>query len=146
VVKNNPLGLLESTRYKALIVFRGEDDGRGYSYCIEICIKYSGGPLELGGLICGGTYSAATYGFIYVYICIIYYSYSSIDGGHPGGRRAGGHPAPRRTADRRAFRRALCYGWEYMHAYAMGEAGKEDTVRREPQRGGRDDASTHGRS
>ena len=54
------------------------------------------------------------------------------DGGHPGGRRTGGHPGGQRTGGGAILRMGI-------HAYAMGEG----RIRREPQRGGREDVSTH---
>ena len=57
------------------------------------------------------------------------------DGGHPGGRRTGGRadtPAGRGRGGGAILRMGI-------HAYAMGEG----RIRREPQRGGREDVSTH---
>ena len=59
---------------------------------------------------------------IYVYLYNILQYYTAW-----GHQRTGGIPAdgrtPRRAADRWAFRRALHYGWAYIHAHAMGEGG-----------------------
>jgi hypothetical protein len=60
-----------------------------------------------------------------------------------GHQRTADTPAGGGRADGRTFRRAvdrgvLYCGWAYIHAYAMGEG----RIRREPQRGGREDVST----
>jgi hypothetical protein len=51
---------------------------------------------------------------------------------------AGGGRADGRTHRRAADRGALHYGWACTHAHAMGEG----RTRREPRRGGREDAPT----
>jgi hypothetical protein len=60
-----------------------------------------------GTYIYGGTYSTATYGFIYIYIYTKVWRATS---GRRTPRRAADGRTPRRAADRRA----LYYGWAYM--------------------------------
>jgi hypothetical protein len=65
---------------------------------------------------------------ISTYIYILKYGGPPADGGHPGERRTGGHPGGRRTGGRYTTDGNTC---------AMGEG----RIRREPQRGGREDVS-----
>jgi hypothetical protein len=81
------------------MVFQGGDDGRGYR---NVCKTQNapGVELEVGGLVCGGTHSAAKHGLICIYACVLKRGGPPADGGHPGGRRTGGHPGGRWTGVR----------------------------------------------
>jgi hypothetical protein len=81
----------------------------------------------------GGTQSTAKHGLIYVYACALKHGGQPADGGHPGGWRMGGRAdTPTGGGQGNA---TLQMG---THAHAMGEG----RIRREPQRGGREDVST----
>jgi hypothetical protein len=69
-----------------------------------------------------------------MYICVLLkYGGPPADGGHPGGRRTGGRAdTPAGGGQGGAILRTG------IHAYAMGEG----RMRREPQRGGKEDLST----
>jgi hypothetical protein len=87
------------------------------------------------GCMCGGTYSTAKCGLIYIYIYLLKHGGPPADGGHPGGRRTGGRadaPAGSGQGGSATLRMGI-------HACAVGEG----RMRREPQRGGREDVSTH---